>query len=276
MAVTLYSGLPGTGKTASATHKAVKKYNSENTPIHNILFAFHYVGEHYARLRDPKKLLHNLQTYLSCLFHDFIWFYQYRNDNPFINVYSNYPILLNPKLNIYSNMWNPRRDMQMIVKFKKGALLIGDEIQRYYGSREFKKFPKEVGTFLQHHRHGDITEIIFTSQHPSRFDTILRELCEVYRKYRIFFKIPFIPIILCTYTNYYEIESYGKFNQVKKEYRTYDYDNHIQLLNSKNIFTRYESKYFKIIFESLDSKKAELFKSKYMDLTQINDVGIDI
>lgn len=276
MAVTLYSGLPGTGKTASATFLAVKKYRKENTFIHNILFSLHYIGEHYSYVKQPKKLFSNIKNYIKCFIFDFVFLYQYRNDNPYINVYSNYPILLDPKKNIYSIMFNPLDDMMMTVQFKPGALIIADEIQRIYGSRQFKNFPKEVGTFLQHHRHGGISDIVLTSQHPDRFDTILRELCEVYRKYRIFFKFPFIPLILCTYTNYYEPANYGAYNQVKKEFKTYDYDNHIQLLNSKKIFDRYDSKYFRIIFENLEHKKAEQFKTKTIALDDIKKLGIHL
>jgi zona occludens toxin (predicted ATPase) len=234
MAIYFYSGLPGTGKTASATFIAVKQYKSDNSLI--------------------KKLLEKRKENINL-------------------VYSNYPILLDLKRGVYSNSLKPG-DLCMKYQFPHGSLLILDEFQRYYDSREFKTFPKDLGTFFQHHRHGSIKDIILISQHPRRVDNKGRDLSEIFRKHKIFLKIPFLPVIFCYYTNYYEFEDYGKYNHLKKEQKTYDYDNHMRLYWTFNIFNRYNSKYFAIIFEQLPEALKKPFTGKSLTIEQINDVGI--
>jgi len=236
MAIYFYSGLPGTGKTASATFTAVKHYKSDNSIL--------------SKLIEKRKVDVN-------------------------RVYSNYPILLDVKKGIYSNTLKPG-DMCMKYQFPHGSLLILDEFQRYYDSREFKTFPKELGTFFQHHRHGSIKDIILISQHPRRVDNKGRDLSEIFRRYKIFLKIPFLPVIFCYYTNYYEFEDYGKYNHLKKEMKTYDYDNHMRLYWTWNVFNRFDSKYFRIIFENLATAPENRFTGKSLTLEQINSVGIDL
>jgi hypothetical protein len=230
MAITIFAGIPGKGKTAYATYDAVKKYKKDNWLLVKLL--------------------------------------QKRKDDVNL-IYSNYPILLNPKKNIYSHQIR-FKDMDMKYKFPHGSMIIIDEAQRYQDARDFKSFPKNVGTFLQHHRHGSISSIIFVSQHPKRMDNKIRDLAEVFRKYRIFIRIPFTPVLFTYYTNYYEFEEYAKYNQAPKENRNYDYDNHFKFLWSWHCFNRYDSKYFRVIFDKLPMIVNELWTSKQIAENEID------
>lgn len=227
MAIKIFSGLPGKGKTASATHHAIKHYKRTNNFIKKFL----------------KKPIIN-------------------------NVYSNYPILLDHKKGIYSNLLIIN-DMKLRYQFPKDSILILDEVQRYYDSREFKTFPKELGTFMQHHRHGDIKDILLITQHPRRIDNKFRDLAEVLVKYRVFIPIPLLPWIFVYYTNYYEFDDYGKYHHVKKEMQNYDYDNHFKII-SKKCLKSYNSKYFNVIFNSLPPIESQPFHSKDLSNEHIN------
>lgn len=234
------SGLPGKGKTASATYLAIKKYKQDN----NIIKRFFY------KLTKRE--------------------YQYTN-----LVFSNYPILLDKKHDIYSHVVCPD-DLCMKYRFPTHSLIILDETQRYFDSREYKRFPKQLGVFFQHHRHGSIDDIILVTQHPRRLDNKMRDLCEIFRKYRHFIKLPFIPLILITYTDYYEFEDYGKYNHVKPEFRTYDYHNHFMIVSSKNIFNHYNSKYFHVIFDELEDMPVSSFANIDLSATEIEKIGVKL
>jgi zona occludens toxin (predicted ATPase) len=256
MAIICYSGLPGTGKTASCTYRAVKKYRHDN----NIIARYVRFIVLFITGTGKSSFIERLK--------------QVKQQSKVNLIYSNYPIRLDKKGKVYSNIIKPS-DLQMKFQLPHGALIELDEMQRYQDSREFKTFPKELGTFFQHHRHASIEDIILVTQHPRRLDNKMRDLCEVFRKYRIFIKLPFIPVIFTYYTNYYEFESYGMYNHVKKEARTYDYDNHFQFMFTWNAFTRYDSKYFKVIFQALPYIPLKLFTSKSLSLKELSAIGID-
>jgi Zonular occludens toxin (Zot) len=255
MAILCYSGLPGTGKTASATLSAVKHFNQQNSFINKLI---HLYKESYL---TTYKQFFKKQLYIVI------------KELTINNVYSNYPILLDTKKQIYSNSIKPS-DLEMKYQLPSGSLIILDEVQRYYDSREFKTFPKQLGVFFQHHRHGSIKDIILVTQHPRRLDNKMRDLVEIFRKYRLFIKIPLIPVIFCTYSNYYEFEDYGSYHLMKREMRSFDVDNHIQLIWSFNSFTRYNSKYFNVIFNALKTLPIKMFKSKDLTLDELYDIGI--
>lgn len=268
MAILCYSGLPGKGKTAMLTHISVKHYKKSNGIIQN---SIRTIINATKTTTDIKKLSHRIIPWFKSL----PVCYSYALHNPINNVFTNYPVLLDVKKNIYSNVVN-LDDLNMKYKFPKHSLIGIDEAQRYYDSREFKKFPKNLGTFLQHHRHADIDNIIFVTQHPRRLDNKMRDLCEVFRKYKIFFKIPFIPFIFAYYVNYYEFEDYGKYNHLKPEFRTYDYDNHFEFISSHKSFDRYMSKYFHVVFDVLPDIIKSRFTSKELQLDEINSIGVEV
>lgn len=276
MAVIIYSGLPGKGKTASATYDAVKKFKRDNGKISRFVIWIK------SNLLLKKRL--KFKTIKKDL-----------STDPINKIYSNYPILLkyttttrlilnycllklklkrfikiyNP---IYSNMFS-LDNLNMIYQFPKHSLLIVDEVQRYYDSREFKTFPKELGIFLQHHRHATIDNIILVTQHPRRIDNKMRDLAEAYRKYRIFITIPFIPFGFLSYTNYYEFDDYGKFHRMKRELRNYDLDNHFRFFLKSSIFPHYNSKYYHVIFDSLKMIINKSFTSTDLSEEELNKIG---
>ena len=230
MAVIVYSGIPGTGKTMSATHYAVVQY----------LWA-----SRFARL--------------------------FRK--PVVNkIYSNYPILLDEKRGVYSHPVNTSM-LQMNYKFPHGAVIIIDEVQREYDSREFKTFPKELGVFLQHHRHASIKRIILVSQHPKRIDNKMRDLAECYRKYKKVWNIPFLPFLVVFYNDYYEFDEYGSSADMDKKFRNYDVEKHIRFMLKKYAFKTYNTKYFHVIFDDLTPINTGNFASKDLTKEDIDLVG---
>jgi hypothetical protein len=161
----------------------------------------------------------------------------------------------------------------MRFKFPKHSLIICDETQRYFDSREFKTFPKELGIFFQHHRHASIDNIILVTQHPKRIDNKMRDLAECYRKYRTFIALPFFPIGFLSYTNYYEAEEYGKFHRMKRELRNYDLDNHFRFFLVSSMFPHYNSKYYHVIFDDLEDFPINKFTGLDLTAEQLNAIG---
>lgn len=236
MALYIYSGIPKTGKTATTTYQAVKHYRKDNSLLMKLF----------------ERRTHNVNR-----------------------VFSNYPILLDKKKKVFAIRTNPNM-LCMKYRFPHGSIIILDEFQRYFDSREFKDFPKPLGTFLQHHRHGSIKDIIFTSQHPRRIDNKGRDLSEIFVKHRIFIKIPFIPVFVSYSTEYYEFEDYGKYNHLKNEMKTYDYKNHFRIIYAGNIVGRYDSKYFRVIFDELDPVPEVPFTGLQLTKEEIYSVGITV
>lgn len=228
-------GLPGVGKNVYATYLAIKHYKRTNSLIARGIRRIH---------------------------HEPVWIN---------NVYSSYPILLDKKRKVYSRQVNPD-DLRNQYSFLPGALIIIDEIQSFYDSDEYKKFPKEIAVFNQFHRHFGIQDIYYISQHPSRVVKKLRNVTCQFRKIRFFFKFPIVPWGIMYYTNYYEFEDYGKWHHPSKEMKNYDVDNHFVLFNVKKVFKSYNS----IYLHSLNDDKPLINTPKYksVDLTEseINDI----
>ena len=282
MAIKGYFGLPGKGKTAESTYLAVKEYEKQNTLLVYTLESIRYAFIKYSEvtnLYSDARFLFKVKIWAKyfgiTFFINFVEHFNWFKHNPINNIFTNYPVLLDPKRKIFSNIFRPK-DTKMTVKFPKGSTIIWDEAQRDVESREFKKFDKNMGTFLQHHRHASITNIIFVSQSPKRIDNKLRDLAEVYRKYKIFFKIPFIPFIFVYYSNYYEADDYGKYAHPKPEVKNYDVDNHIEFISTKKSFDRYDSKYFSAIFDILPPVVKVQWQKLQMSPEEINEIGVDV
>ena len=176
------------------------------------------------------------------------------------NVYSSYPILLNKNY-----------------KFKKNALIIIDEVQSFYDSDEFKDFPKEIAVFNQFHRHFDIKDIYYISQHPSRVVKKLRNVSCKFTKVRTFIVIPVIKIGIMYISNYYEFEDYGKWHHPSKEMKTYDVDNHFKIFNAKKVFDSYNSKYLSVLNKDKPFYDQGSYFSKTLSSSDISNIfGHDI
>lgn len=210
------SGIPGSGKNVRATYLAKKHFRKQNNIVRKII-----------RKVKHEPILVN-------------------------NVYTTYPILLKKyskksgKKNIYSNKVTIY-DLIPDNRFEKHACIIIDEAQAFYDSEEHKIFPKEIATFNQFHRHFDVDNIYYISQHPSR---ILKKLCVLaseFDKVKIFINIPFINIGFMYIVVYYERDDYGKYNHPKKEAKTYDVKNRFCIFRTKPVFKSYDSKYLRVL-----------------------------
>ena len=216
--VTCISGIPGSGKNVRATYLAKKHFKRENSLIRRII----------------RKLFHE-EIIVN-------------------NVYTTYPVLLkkyskrSKKQDIYSNRVTIY-DLVPNHRFKENALIIIDETQAFYDSEEYKDFPKEIAIFNQFHRHFNISDIYYISQHPSR---ILKKLCILaseFDKIQTFINIPLINIGFMHIVCYYERDDYGKYHHPKRESKTYDVINRYCLFFTKKIFKSYDSKYLRVLNE---------------------------
>lgn len=212
------NGIPGSGKNVRATKIALKHFKQSNTIIKKVI----------------RKLTHQ----------------------PLVvnNVYSTYPILLkkyskkSKKSNIYSNRVTIF-DLTPKNRFKRDALIIIDEAQAFYDSEEHKIFPKEIAVFNQFHRHFNISDIIYITQHPSRLMKKLRVLVCQFDKVKTFINIPILNIGLMHIVSYFEFDDYGKYHHPKKEVKTYDVKNHYSLFFTRKVFKSYTSKYLRVLNE---------------------------
>ena len=158
--ITCISGIPGSGKNVRATYLAKKAFKKNN----NIILKF-------IRKIKHEPIIQN-------------------------NIYSTYPILLkkyskkSKKQNIYSNLIT-LYDLVPDNRFIKHATIICDETQAFYDSEDHKEFPKDIAVFNQFHRHFDIDDIYYITQHPSRLMKKLRILCCEFDKINLFVNIPF-------------------------------------------------------------------------------------
>lgn len=229
------NGLPGYGKNVYATYLAKKHFRRTNFIVFRII----------------RKIKHE-PVYIN-------------------NVYTTYPVLLkkyskrSKKQDVYSNKIT-LYDLDNSYKFQKNAFIIVDEVQGFYDSEEYKDFPKSIATFNQFHRHFDIKDIIYISQHPSRIVKKLRNLISEYDKIRIFIHIPILNIAFIYYSRYFEFEDYGKYHHPKKEAKTYDVKNWFAIFRTSTVFKSYHSKYLNVL--NKDKPKYSDKEFETLDLTE--------
>lgn len=231
MSVISINGLPGMGKTLTATALALKHYKKENILLKKII-------------RKIKK------------------------DNAIINnVYSNYPILLDKRKKIYSNIVSVN-DFQNQYSFLSNSLIIIDEIQLFYDSDEFKIFPRVIANFNQAHRHFLIKNIIYVSQHPSRVVKKLRNVVSEYYRIKTRFCIPILKIGFISYRITYEFEYYEQlFTKDKEIKKMYDIKSKIIFCNFRKIYNAYDS----IYLLPLNKNKPLIKKGNFDSLVLDND-----
>lgn len=227
--ITCISGLPGKGKNVFGTYLAKKHFKHENSLI----------------LRFTRYIRHQ-DTYIN-------------------NVYSTYPILLNKRKKIFSRVVT-LNDLDGSYSFLKNSIIIIDEVQSFYDSDEYKEFPKNIAIFNQFHRHFDIKDIYYISQHPSRIVKKLRNVACQFIKIRKFVIIPFIELGVMYYSSYYEFDDYGKWHHPDKEFKTYDVDNHFVMFFTRKIFKSYYSKYLKVL--NINKPLLEKGTFSFLDMTQ--------
>ena len=235
------NGLPGKGKNVLATYLAKHSFRRENSLLKRL----------YRRIKH-KDIYNN-------------------------NIYSSFPIILNKRHHIYSNMVT-LDDLNGNYSFKNNAEIFIDEVQSFYDSDEYKDFPKSIAVFNQFHRHFGIKNIYYISQHPSRIVKKLRNVTCQYTKVRKFIIIPIINLGIMYLTNYYEFEDYGKWHHPSKEMKTYDVDNHFKIFFVSNVFKSYNSKYLNVLNKDKPLLDRGEFDNTYLSESQIkaifNDIGI--
>ena len=242
--ITCISGIPGSGKNVRATYLAKKHFKKENRLLK----------------RAIRRIMHR-EVLIN-------------------NVYTSYPVLLKhyskwkKKDDIYSNRVTIF-DLTPDNRFKSNALIIIDEAQMFYDSEEYKIFPKEIATFNQAHRHFNISDIIYITQHPSRLMKKLRVLCNEFDKVKTFIKIPFLPIGFMHIVEYYEFDDYGKYNHPKKEAKTYDVGNKYCLFITSKVFKSYVSTYLQVL--NIDSPLYDrgTFNNQYLSKEEIKYIYRD-
>ncbi len=299
------NGIPGSGKTLSATNLARKHYRKANKKskkyiaylkkiIYEFLknnFIFIKIKNLYNKMLDyihSKKILnillllfklliklflilllfvtHNYTTKFLIIFYLSIYKrlknnfdsldYNYYKLFPYEkinNVYSSYPILLDKKLNVWSNKIDIY-DLTNNYSFLPHSLIIIDELQLFIDSDEYmddekKKIISKIAKFLQSHRHFGIDRIIFTSQSPTRIFKKARNIVIGYLKQRKIIKIPLTPFALMIGTMYYDFEYYGRYIPRDREERKklpFDYKRVITIFNIDKAYESYDSKYLSL------------------------------
>ena len=117
----------------------------------------------------------------------------------------------------------------------------------FYDSEEHKDFPKEIAVFNQFHRHFDVKDIIYITQHPSRLMKKLRILVCQFDKVKTFVNIPILNVGFMHIVSYFEFDDYGKYHHPNKEAKTYDVKNHYTIFRTGKVFKRYTSKYLRVL-----------------------------
>ena len=166
------------------------------------------------------------------------------------NVYSNYPILLDHKRNIYSNIVTTY-DLNNQVSFLPNSIIIIDEVQLDIDSDEYRDkkiiaILRRIGKYLQSHRHFGIENIYFCSQGVTRIFKKARDVCAGYVKYKKIIHIPLLPLGLIFGTIYYDIDYFGKYIPKDKEEKRklpFDYKKIFKIINLKKVYSSYDSRY---------------------------------
>lgn len=242
--ITCITGIPGSGKNVRATFLARKHYKKENILIKRVI----------------RKILHK----------------------PVIinNVYTSYPVCLKryPKWKKKEDIYSNRVTIFDLIpdnRFLKNALIIIDETQAFYDSEEYKEFPKEIAIFNQFHRHFDVKDIYYITQHPSRLMKKLRILCCEFDKVKTFINIPLLNIGFMHIVKYFEFDDYGKYHHPKKEAKTYDVKNKYSIFLTGKVFKFYNSKYLKVLNQDKPLYNKGTFKADTLSYSEIRYIYRD-
>lgn len=253
--IQIISGIPGTGKTYTTTREAIKIYELDNRLVNVYTFIYNF----------SKKYLD----------------YEITNQNfldemrPHVRVYANYPILLDRKRNIYCNIIG-FKDLQYIHDFKPGAVIIIDEVQMEYDSQEYRAFIKEqplTPMWLQAHRHFDIDDVYFISQHPGRILNYIRILANQFTKVdktinfslKLFGKILIPGFKFIKYIDYYEFDDYGK--RFVKDVSEFDCTVRRRFYSNR-YYKHYDDKYLKTLVKDKPKFVEQVYQSLVMTLKE--------
>lgn len=220
------TGLPGIGKTEYSTMLALKHYKDTNNFIKKTV-----------RYVMKKPLIVN-------------------------NIYSNYPILLDKKRNIYSNKVMVE-DLNLEHRFLKGSFISIDEPQLEDDALDYEYFDRRKAMFMQLHRHFGIDSIVFTTQHPNRLIVFEKQIMAYFQRITRTIKIPFLPYKILFIRRCYELADYEAITTRDKNRRKEnDIETKFSIINIKKVHSSYNDKYF----APLNSKKPLLNKGTYNSL----------
>ncbi|MBQ7136781.1 MAG: hypothetical protein IJO43_02235 [Bacilli bacterium] len=178
-------------------------------------------------------------------------------------IYSNFPILLDKRRKIYSNIITVD-DCDNRYSLIPGSTVIIDEIQSYYDSSiSVRDFPKQIATFYQFHRHFDIKDMYLISQHPRRIITYMRDVISEYRRIKKYIKIPIIHLGIIWARVVYEFDDYKfAFTRSKEVKRQYDIKTKFYFFNYKKAYKSYKTKYM----SAFNKDKPLLYRGTYTSL----------
>lgn len=256
-------GLRGAGKNLYSVYLAVNHYKKMNSPLYKLKLKLYnikvYLLKKLLKSRYKKEQINiNKDYYIN---------------NRLVNVYSNFPILLDKKRNIYCREVNIHL-LNGSYNLIPNSLVIIDEIQLYFDSLDFKIFPRNISTFNQASRHFGINDLVYISQHPDRIPKNIRDICDYYMKIK-YFK-PFLFNKFCGIFSsiiYYELNNYNMpiIHQKKKEI-PFDFKKVFKFgVNLYNLYNRYDTQYL----SKYMNNKPYLLKS-YTSLTIDNMLIKDI
>jgi len=157
-------------------------------------------------------------------------------------VFSNYPIQCKVRkgFKLYTvTSYILTKDMLTDYVFPYGSLLIIDEAQTWFGSREWKDFSKDSLLLFTAHRHIGYS-LICICQHPQRVDVILRELANM-------FWLVDRNLFFTVFTGYYEFSDYGKR---KKDFPNMPIKRKLSFFRSR-YYKNYDTFYMKDRFSHL-------------------------
>lgn len=231
MSVIILNGVPGSGKTLNLTREAVYTFKAQNRLITRI-----------------ERKIKGLPIYVN-------------------TIYSNYPILLNKRKQIYSHKASIF-DLTIDNKFPEGSSMFFMEIQLSYDSMEYNKFPDIIAAFLQAHRHGDIYNIYFDSQSMSRIPKKMRIIaCERWQILWTFHFERFIPFLHLGITCY-------KVCYDTEEEKTTDLPNEkrLKFFNTKKVSKAYDTKCLKALWSHATPYDKGCYTSLIMSYEDICDI----
>ena len=178
-------------------------------------------------------------------------------------IYSNFPILLDKKRKIYSNIITVD-DCDNRYSLLPNSTVIIDELQAYYdSSMPVRDFPKSIATFYQFHRHFDIKDMYLISQHPRRIITYMRDVISEYQRIKRYIKIPIVHLGIVLARSVYEFDDYKfAFTRSKEVKRQYDIKTKFYFFNYKKAYKSYKSKYM----SAFNKDKPLLYRGTYTSL----------
>ncbi len=235
MALQCNVGLPGAGKTEYLTYMALKHYKKTNSFLR----------------RKIRKI--------------------FKKDEWINNIYTNYPLCLDIKKKIYSNIVFID-DLDNSYSFLYGAFIAIDEPQVKDDSQDFKDFPRGIGTWLQLHRHFGIRNVVFATQHPNRLVVYEKNIMSLYNRLFTTFKIPFTGFKLIVIRNCYELTDYEFIaTRDRNVKRQHDIKIRFKLYNAKKVHKHYDDKYMSVLNDDKPLLNRGQYKSLKLSAEQIKE-----